>query len=295
EDRLQLGDELDGRLVLLVELLALEGGAAAQLHVEDGLRLDLREPELLGHIADEQGLLAAVRADELDDRVEVRMRDLEALEDVRALLGLLEIELGATADDAAPVVDVVLQDLLHGEDPRLLVDEREHVEVERRLHGGVLEEVVQHAIRRVVALHLDDDAHALAVALVAYVADAREALVLHEIGDLLDERRLVHGVRELGDDDGLAIPAQLLGVRLRAHDDAAAARRVRAADAVDALGLAGLDVPLLFEAVDRRATREIGALDGLAEVVVGELGIVDEPLRGLGDLAQVVRRDVRGH
>ena len=48
---------------------------------------------------------------------------------------------------------------------------------------------------------VEDDAHALAVALVADVGDAVDPLVLHELGDLLDEARLVDLVGDLGDDD----------------------------------------------------------------------------------------------
>ena len=269
---------LDRRLVLLLELVALETRQAAKLHVQDGLGLQLGQAEALAQLADEELLLALVRADELDDRVDVVVGDLEALEDVRPLPRLGEVELGAPADDLAPVVDVVLQDLFQREDARSLVDEREHVEVERGLHRGVLEEVVQHAVRRVVALDLDDDAHAVAVALVADVADALQLLVLDQVRDLLDERRLVHRVRQLADDDGLAAALHVLFVGLRAHDDPATAVRVRAADAVDALDLSGLDVLVLFEAVDDPAAREVGSEDRLAEVVVRELGVLDEAL-----------------
>ena len=54
--------------------------------------------------------------------------------------------------------------------------------------------------------------------------------VLHQVGDALDERRLVHLVRELVDDDRLAIALHLFDVRARAHDHAAAAGGVRLAD-----------------------------------------------------------------
>jgi hypothetical protein len=40
------------------------------------------------------------------------------------------------------------------------------------------------------------------------------ALVAHEIGDLLDHRRLVHLIRDLGDDDRLALLAHLLDMGL---------------------------------------------------------------------------------
>ena len=45
EDVLQLRDELDDRDVLVLDLLALERRQAPQLHLEDGVGLDLGEPE----------------------------------------------------------------------------------------------------------------------------------------------------------------------------------------------------------------------------------------------------------
>ena len=155
------------------------------------------------------------RADRLDDRVEVVERDLEALEDVGSLARLLEVELGAPADDLAAVVDVVAQDALQRQRLRLAVDQREHVEVERRLHRRVLEQVVQHLVRVRVALDLDVDPHPVAVGLVAQVRDAVDLLVLDEVRDLLEQRRLVHLVRQLGDDDRRAVVAGLLERDLR--------------------------------------------------------------------------------
>ena len=45
EDVLELGDQLDDREVLVLDLLALEGGEAREAHVEDRLRLQLGEVE----------------------------------------------------------------------------------------------------------------------------------------------------------------------------------------------------------------------------------------------------------
>ena len=44
-----------------------------------------------------------------------------------------------------------------------------------------------------------------AVGLVADVADALQLLLAHQLGDALDEPRLVHLVGDLGDDDALAL------------------------------------------------------------------------------------------
>ena len=64
-------------------------------------------------------------ADGADDRVEVVERDLQAFEDVRPVARLLEVELGAPANDLAAPVDVVLQDRLERQRLRLAVDQRD--------------------------------------------------------------------------------------------------------------------------------------------------------------------------
>ena len=51
------------------------------------------------------------RANQRDHRVEVIERDLQAFEDVGARLGLAQLELGPAADDLAPELDEVLDDL----------------------------------------------------------------------------------------------------------------------------------------------------------------------------------------
>jgi hypothetical protein len=69
------------------------------------------------------------------------------------------------------------------------------------------------------------DAHAVAVGLVAQVRDPFDALLAHQLGDLLEQPRLVHLVGELGDDDRLALAAAV-GPRSparRAHPHDAAA------------------------------------------------------------------------
>ena len=131
EDVLELGDELDDREVLVLDLLALERGQAGEPHVEDRLGLELGQVEPRHEVG--PGALDVGRlADRLDDRVEVVEGDLEALEDVGPGAGLAEVELGPAADDLAAMVDVVLEDRLERQRLRLAVDEGEHVQVERR-------------------------------------------------------------------------------------------------------------------------------------------------------------------
>ena len=60
----------------------------------------------------------------------------------------------------------------------------------------VLVEVVENDLRHFAALQLDDDPHAVAIGFVAQVGDALDGLLAHQIGDPLDQLRLVDLIRE---------------------------------------------------------------------------------------------------
>ena len=132
EDVLELGDLLDDREVFVLDLLALERGEPGEAHVEDRLGLPLGQVEAV-HQVRLRGVRVGRLADRLDHGVEVVERLLEALEDVRPVARLAEVELGPAPDDLAAVLDVVLQHRLEGQRLGLPVDQREHVHVERRL------------------------------------------------------------------------------------------------------------------------------------------------------------------
>ena len=70
EDLAQLLDPLDHLVVLALDLVGLERGEPLQAEVEDRLRLDPRQVELL-HQAVARGVRVARAADQLDHRVDV--------------------------------------------------------------------------------------------------------------------------------------------------------------------------------------------------------------------------------
>ncbi len=72
------------------------------------------------------------------------------------------------------------------------------------LHGGVLVELVEDDLVLGSTLEADDDAHAVAVGLVAELvaSDVGDDALVDELGDALDEAGFVDLVRDLGDDDG---------------------------------------------------------------------------------------------
>ena len=123
--------------------------------------------------------------------------------------------------------------------------------------------MVQHDLGRGVPLHVDDDVHAVAVGVVVDVGDALDALLLHQVGDALDELGLVHLVGQLADDDLAAARLfVLLNLRAGPDGDLPPARGVGGPDA----GPAHNDAP----------GGEIRPLDVLHELLQGGVGVVDE-------------------
>ena len=91
---------------------------------------------------------------------------------------------------------------------RLAVDDGQHDHAEVDLQLGVLVEIVENHLGLLAALQLEDDAHAVAIALVANFRNAFELLFVHQRGGGFDQASLVHLVRNLGDDDRLAVLAE---------------------------------------------------------------------------------------
>ena len=200
EDRAQTLDRLQQLGQLVEDLLALEARQALELHVENRLRLDLRQAEL-HHQAVARFGHGLRRANQRDHLVEMIERDPQAFEDVVARLGLAQLELGPAPDDLAPELDEALDELQQAEHLRPAADDGQHDDAEARLQRRVLVEVVEDDLRHFAALELDDDPHAFAVGFVAKVGDALDGLLADQIGDALDQLRLVDLIRNFGEDD----------------------------------------------------------------------------------------------
>ena len=233
---------------LVEDLLLLHPGEALQLEFDDGLRLLLAELEggdqalagFAGHLGG---------ADDADDFVEVVERLLEAEQDMLALARLAQFELGAPADHFDAVIDEELDAIDQAELAGLPVDDGQHDDAEAGLELGVLVEVVEHHLGLFAALEFEDDAHAVAVAFVADIADAFELLFVDQGGCGFDEARLVDLVGNLGDHDLLAVLGHLLDGGAGAQLQLAASGHVGLQDAL--------------AAQDEAAGGEIGALHKL--------------------------------
>ena len=188
----------------------------------------------------------------------------------------------APADHLLAEVEKGGQDLLEVHHPRPASVERQHGDAERRLQRREAEQLVEHDFRVALALDLDDDADAVSVAFVPQIGDALDALVAHRLGDDLDHARLVYLVRDLVDDDGRPILADVLDPRARPHQHRAAA------------GLVGGEDALLSknDGAGRKVRTRHVFLDDLAD---RKAGVVDQRATGIDHLAEIVRRDVGRH
>ena len=198
-----------------------------------------------------------------------------------AVTRLLQQERGAAADHIDAVIDEVAHGLHQAHFFRLAIDHGQEDHAEALLHRGVLEELVEHDLRLASALELDDDAHAVAVALVADVADLVDDLVVHQLGHALDEPRLVHLVRDLGNDDRVFVLGDVLDGGLGAHHEASAAGAI-------GLGDSGASR-------DEAAGGEVRALHELQHVFERGVRIVHQRDAGIDDFCQVMRRNVGRH
>ena len=238
-------------------------------------RLDLAQPLL--------GLGLRLRtADDPDHLVDVGERDEQALERVLAAAGLREQMLRAAADHRGAVPEELVEHALERQDPRLAVDERQEDERERRLERRELVELIEHDVGVGIALELEDQPHRLLeITLVADRRDALDAVFIHELGDLLLDRIAGLLIRNLRDHDPAAVLAELLDMCPGPQRDRAPARQIAAHERLAAHHDA--------------AGREVGARHDFQDLGHRRGRIVDQLHERPAHLAEVVRRDARGH
>ena len=97
------------------------------------------------------------------------------------------------------------------------------------------------------------------------------------------------------DDDCGAITACLFKARLPFHNNTSATVRVHLSDRVHAFGLSGEWILDIVVAVEDAACWEVRRKNERAQLFGGELWVLDECDRGVGDFTKVVRRNVCRH
>ncbi len=201
-----------------------------------------------------------------------------------AIARLAQVVHRAPRDHFAPMPQEGIQHFLERHQLGLAVLQGHHVDAEHGFQRRLRVQVVEHDFGDFAAPQLHDNAHAVLVGLVtqAVAGNALDLLLAHQVGDALDQPRLVDLVGQLGDDDGLA-PAlfQILEVGAAAYGQPSAA------------GLVGHDD--FVGAIDDAGGGEIRSRDVRHQLHQRDFRIVEHRQQRIDHFGQVVRRDVGGH
>ena len=165
---------------------------------------------------------------------------------------------------------------------RHAVDQHIHIEAEARFEFRELEQRLHHQ-RRIdgARARLEDDAHILR-RFVAHVGDERQLALRDQLGELLDQPRLLHAIGNLGDDNHPAAARQLFLHPARAHAERAAP------------GAIGLD-DLLTLVDNDAAGRKIRPLHEGEQLLARRAAMGDEIERRVAQLGEIMRRDRGRH
>src|SRR6185295_15317895 len=225
--------------------------------------------------------------DETNDFVEGVEDLFEPLEDVHALPERRQLVLEPPRDHLQPEMEEMPEHLLQIQSlwtPHLRIlgwDEAGEVHREIDLKRCVLEEIRHDHLFVSVPLQLERDADVLGRKIL-HVEKLWQLAAEDDVGDPLDQLRLVHGIRDTLDVDGLRRSG--LGTHVPRPPQPDAARS----------GL--VDFPQLLDRVQNLTSGgEVRSLDGPAELSNPDVLVVEQLDERGGDFAEVVRRNVGGH
>ena len=220
-------------------------------------------------------------ADGAHHLVHIRDRHGEPAQHMRPLAGLAQLERGSAHHNFLAEGDEMRQKIAQGQRFGPPAVQGQHVAAKADLQGREAVKLVQHDIRGGVALEFDHHTHADPVGFVGDTGDAFEFLFPYQIRDLFDHRGLVDLIGHLVHHDGVAVLADFLDMGLCPDQDRSAPFQI---------GLARAGA-----AKDGGPGREIGAGDDFHQPFRRQIGVFDQGQRAVDHLAQIVRRDARGH
>ncbi len=301
----QLTNALGNLAQFRSDLLGLQPGKPLQPQLQDTTRLRLRQTHTVfdddvaaivdqrqqsRHVAGRpvarhqcraRGRRIGARAYQPDYLVDIGDRNRQPDQQMRPLARLGQLIPATPKYHLLAEIHEAHQQLAQAHRTRPATIQRQHVARETDLHVGETEKLVQHHFAGSIALQLDHHPHALPVALVANIRNALDLLGAHQLRNALLQRRLVHLIRQLGDDDRLAILAHLLELATRAQNQRTAPGLERAtyARAPD----------------DQPAGRKIRRRHDRHQLVERGRRLGNQRQRRIDDLARIMRRNTRGH
>ena len=142
QDGVEVGDVGVELVQLVFNLQNLQPSQLAQLELADGVGLQIVKAEALHQRGLGLGPAAFAGPDGGDDLVHNVDGLFQALQNVGAVLGLFQVELGAAGDDLHLELDVLLQNLPQVQQLGLALYNGQHNHAKGGLHLGEVEQVV---------------------------------------------------------------------------------------------------------------------------------------------------------
>ena len=199
-----------------------------------------------------------------------------------SLTRLTEQEQCPACNNLTSVTNERLNDFLEVEHLGLSVDERHHIDANDRLQLRLCVQVIQYNIANFTSAQLDNNPQSVFVGFIAKLGNALDLLLFNQLGNALEQTRLVQLVRNLVDDDRvLALGLIRDHFGFRSHVDAPSTRAVRLNNSCSAR--------------DNGPGGEIRSGDITNELVDTDFRIVEQGQTARNNFAHVVRRNIGRH
>ena len=198
------------------------------------------------------------------------------------LTGFFQLIQCAPGNHFAPVTNKGFQHLFKIERAWLAIFQRHHVNPEHVLQLRLSKQVIDHYFAGLTTLDFNHHAQTIFIRLIAQFGDAFNLLLFHQLGDLLDQPRLIHLIRQLGDDDVVAtgFVVVLNGVA-SAHINTSTACTIRRQNA--------------RAAIDNGTGGEVRPGDILHQVIYRQRVVVDEGQTAVNHFTHIVRWNIGRH
>ena len=197
----------------------------------------------------------------------------------------VEFEERATGDDDLAVFEIMHQGAFEGEHAGFGIHQRQQLHTKGRLKRGVLIELVKNPLWLGATLELYDNAHTLAVGLVAHIRDGVDASFTMKGGNAFEQAGFVELIRNFVNDDRETSVANFFDSGGAAHGQVSTTGAVCLADAL--------------ASDDNTAGGEVWSRDELHQIFDADLvkfiKTVDQQVESGYQFTQIVRWDVGCH
>ncbi len=182
----------------------------------------------------------------------------------------------------ATMVQKCVQHVLEIKQPRLAIEQRNHVDTEHNLHLCLRVQVVEQHVSHLTLAQFDHDAHTVLVGLVAQLGDAFDFFLFDEFRNTFDKPGLVYLVRQFINDQCLLASSFVF------FDCSASANVQLASTSAISLHDAGT-------AIDDARSGKVGTADVFHQFIDGRFRVFHESNTRADYFAQIVRRNIGGH